>query len=284
MTALDRRFTVARPDLAAASLKGQVEAARFVEGRKVRVAEPVLPLRGAPRQDAMLDTQIVHGEPVTVYDERDGWAYLQSERDGYVGYAPSAGLGAAGRPATHRVATLRTYLYPSASIKAPPLGLIPMNARLTITDFAGDFAVTEEGAHVFARHLAGIAEAEPDFVAVAERYVGTPYLWGGRTSLGLDCSGLVQTALEAAGIVAPRDSDLQERGLGEILALAPDLANLRRGDLVFWKGHVGIMTSPTELLHANGYHMAVAREPVAEAARRIAEKSFGAITRVKRLG
>lgn len=283
MNAMDRRLTPARSDLAAASLKGLVEAERFVEGRAARVAEPVVPLRAVPRADAMLDTELTYGEPVSIYDERDGWAYLQSTRDGYVGYAPAGAFASAAAPATHRVAALRTFLYPGASIKLPVLGLIPMNARVTVTGLSGDFAVTDSGAHVFARHLAGRDTHEPDFVAVAERYLGTPYLWGGRTSLGLDCSGLLQTALEAAGIAAPRDSDMQEKQLGEAFALAPDLSNLRRGDLVFWKGHVGIMTSPADLIHANGYHMAVACEPVAEAIRRIADKSFGAVTSVRRL-
>ncbi|QCI65567.1 C40 family peptidase [Phreatobacter stygius] len=282
MTFMDRRLTPARPDLAAISLKGLVEAERFVEGRPARVVQPVVPLRGAPRDDAMLDTELTYGEPVAIYDERDGWAYLQSARDNYVGYAPIGAFGAAG-PATHRVTALRTFLYPGPSIKSPPLGLIPMNALVTVTHLTGVFAVTDSGAHVFARHLAGLGEHEADYVAVAERYLGTPYLWGGRTSLGLDCSGLVQTALEAAGFQAPRDSDLQEQQVGTAFTLAPDLSNLRRGDLLFWKGHVGIMTSPAELLHANGYHMAVAAEPVAEAVRRIADKSFGAVTSARRL-
>ena len=283
MTAFDRRLTPARPDLAAASLKGQVDAARFVEGRAARVTEPVVPLRGAPHADAMLDTELTYGEPVTIYDEAAGWAYLQSGRDGYVGYAPATAFGAPAA-ATHRVAVLRTYLYPGPGIKLPPLGLVPMNARLTVTGFAGDFAIADGGAHVIARHIRPIGEHADDFVAVAESYRGTPYLWGGRTSLGLDCSGLVQTALEAAGTAAPRDTDMQERALGTALPLQPDLSGLRRGDLMFWKGHVGIMTSSERLLHANGHHMMVAEEDVAEAVHRIAAKSFGAVTSVRRLG
>ncbi|MCZ0735912.1 C40 family peptidase [Phreatobacter sp. AB_2022a] len=283
MTAFDRRLTPARPDLAAASLKGRVEAARFVEGRPARVVAPIVPLRGAPRADAMLDTELTYGEPVTIYDETGGWAYLQSARDGYVGYAPAEAFGTPAA-ATHRVAVLRTYLYPGPGIKLPPIGLIPMNAGLTVTGLAGDFAVTDTGAHVVARHIRAIGEHAEDFVAVAEAYRGTPYLWGGRTSLGLDCSGLVQTALEAAGIAAPRDTDMQERALGTAVPLGAELSGLRRGDLMFWKGHVGIMTSPLRLLHANGHHMMVAEEDVAEAVARIAAKSFGAVTSVRRLG
>jgi cell wall-associated NlpC family hydrolase len=282
-TDLDRRLTPARPDLAAARLKGLVEAERFVEGRPARVELPVVPLSPSTRVNVSKDTELVYGEPVTVYDDQSGFAYVQSERDGYVGYAVSPAFRPQGKPATHRVSTLRTYLYPGPSIKLPPNWLIPMNARLTIERLTNEFAVTDNGSHVIASHIAPIGEVEPDFVAVAERYVGTPYLWGGRTSLGLDCSGLVQTALEAAGIAAPRDSDMQEKALGAPFELAADLSNLRRGDLLFWKGHVGIMTSATELLHANGHHMAVVKESVAEAVERIRAKSFGAVTSARRL-
>ena len=279
----DRRLTPARSDLASLALKGRVEAERFVEGKPARVTAAVTALRGKLDLAAGIDTELTYGEPVTVFDEADGFVWLQSARDGYVGYAEAGTIGPAGQPATHRVAALRTYLYPGPSIKLPHLALVPMNARLTLVGKDGQFAVTDTGAYVIAHHLEPLGQAEADFVAVAERYVGTPYLWGGRTSLGLDCSGLVQTALEAAGIAAPRDSDMQEKALGDAFDLKPDLSNLQRGDLMFWKGHVGIMTSPTELLHANGHHMAVAKEPVAEAVERIREKSFGQVTSARRL-
>ncbi|MCA0320630.1 MAG: NlpC/P60 family protein [Proteobacteria bacterium] len=283
MTAFDRRITPARPDLAAAHLKGQVEAERFVEGRPARVELPIVPMAPTRQVNAARDTELLLGEEVQVYDVQGGYAYIQSERDGYVGYVVEPALRPRRAPATHRVAVPRTHLYPGPSIKLPPNFVIPMNARLTIERFTNEFAVTDTSAHVIASHLVPINEPEPDFVAVAERFVGTPYLWAGRTSLGIDCSGLVQTALDAAGIASPRDSDMQEKALGEALDLAADLSNLRRGDLVFWKGHVGIMTSPTELLHANGHHMMVVRESVAEAVARIREKSFGAVTSVKRM-
>jgi cell wall-associated NlpC family hydrolase len=283
MTAYDRRITPARPDLAAAHLKGLVEAERFVEGRPARVELPVVPMTPSRQVNAARDTEILYGEEVQVYDVQGGYAYIQSERDGYVGYVFEPAVRPRRAPATHRVAVLRTHLYPGPSIKLPPNFLLPMNARLTIERWSNEFAVTDTSAHIIASHLAPLDEPEPDFVAVAERYLGTPYLWSGRTSLGLDCSGLVQTALEAAGIAAPRDSDMQEKALGEPVELAPDLSNLKRGDLVFWKGHVGIMTGPTELLHANGHHMMVVKEPVAEAVARIHEKSFGAVTSVRRL-
>ncbi|MBL8569360.1 MAG: C40 family peptidase [Phreatobacter sp.] len=283
MTAFDRRITPARPDLAAAHLKGQVEAERFVEGRPARVELPILPMAPTRQVNAARDTELLLGEEVQVYDVQGGYAYIQSERDGYVGYVVEPALRPRRAPATHRVWTRHTHVYPGPSIKLPPNFIAPMNARLTIERTSNEFSVTDTGAHVITAHLVPVDNRAADFVAVAELFVGTPYLWAGRTSLGIDCSGLVQTALEAAGVAAPRDSDMQEKALGQPVDLAPDLSGLKRGDLVFWKGHVGIMTSPTELLHANGHHMMVVREPVAEAVARIREKSFGAVTSVKRM-
>ena len=223
------------------------------------------------------------GEGVTVFDRSDGWAWAQLETDGYVGYLPSAGLAAPEPAPTHRVAALRTFVYPGPNLKLPPSGFLSFGAAVTILSTEGEYVGITPDSFVFAGHLAPLQAWEPDFVAVAERFVGTPYLWGGKTSLGLDCSGLVQVALAAAGIPAPRDSDLQERSLGEAVAATPDLSGLRRGDLVFWKGHVGIMLDAERLLHANGHHMLTAIEPLRMAEERIRTKSFGPITAIKRL-
>jgi cell wall-associated NlpC family hydrolase len=274
---LDPRLTPARADLAAAELAGKVEAARFVEGRPARIAVASVPLRRRPEAAAPWDTEALFGESATVYDQRDGWAWVQLERDGYVGYLEGAALG---RPATatHRVTALRAHAYPGASIKAPHVLALSLGARVEIVAESGDFLIDGAGRHFWARHLAPLDSVEPDFVAVAERFEHCPYLWGGRTSQGIDCSGLVQAALTAAGVAAPRDSDMLER-LGE--ALAPD-APLRRGDLVFWKGHVGVMRDSATLLHANGYHMAVVSEPPAEARTRISASGGGGITSIRR--
>ena len=278
----DRRLTPARADLAAERLRGLIDAPRYAEGRPMRIIAASAPLRRSPKGDAPLETEALHGESVTVYDEQGEWAWAQTERDLYVGYLPRAALGAPFAP-THRVAALRTHAYPGPAIKLPPRIALSLGARLAIVREEGDFAVSEDGLHLWSRHLAELGAREPDAVAVAERFLETPYLWGGRTSEGIDCSGLVQTALTAAGLAAPRDSDMQEATLGEPVAIDAPGAPLKRGDLVFWKGHVGIMRDPATLLHANGWHMKVVCEPLIQASKRIAASGGGEVTSVRRL-
>ena len=265
----DPRTTPARPDLAALHLKGKVEAARFVEGTELEVRDGQAPVRREPAPDAPLDTEALYGERVTVYEENgEGWYWGQLHSDGYVGYMPANALRTPGPPPTHRVAALRTFVFPGRSIKAPPVDALSLGSRVAVTRVEGDLSILASGFCVPRRHLAPIDGMEPDFVAVAERFVGVPYLWGGKTSLGLDCSGLVQVALTASGITCPRDSDMQERSLGAARPV-DDLAGLRRGDLVFWKGHVAIVCDEKTLVHANAFHMAVAIEPLAGAVARI---------------
>ena len=280
--ALDPRITPVRPDLAAAYLRSQVEASRYVEGRAAQVVTASASLRRGPDPNAPLETEALFGETVTVYDESEGWAWAQLERDHYVGYLPADSLGAPTK-STHRVAALRTHAYPGPAIKLPPRIALSLGARLTIVAREGDFAVSEDGLYLWSRHLAELGAREPDPVAVAELFLETPYLWGGRTSEGIDCSALVQTALTAAGVASPRDSDMQEAVLGEPVAIDDPKAPLARGDLVFWKGHVGIMRNSSTLLHANGWHMKTVSEPLAEARDRIAANGGGQVTSVRRL-
>jgi cell wall-associated NlpC family hydrolase len=270
MRALDPRVTPARADLAAKYLEGQVTAARYVEGRVLEVIEPQAPLRLEPRSDAPLATEALKGERVTIYDSNaEGWAWGQLKADSYVGWLPANALAPVGAPPTHKVTALRTFAFPGPSIKLPPVEALPLGAALAIARIADRLAVTQSGTYVPAAHLAPIGDNESDFVAVAQRFLGVPYLWGGKTALGLDCSGLVQVALAACGLSCPRDSDMQEQALGMPVGNVADRADLKRGDLVFWKGHIGIVIDGLNLLHANAYHMAVAIEPIAAAIARI---------------
>jgi cell wall-associated NlpC family hydrolase len=280
MVALDPRLHPFRPEIAADYLRGQVEAARFVRGKLHEVIEPFADLRRAPSHEARLDTQALMGERVTVYETtEEGWAWGQLDGDGYVGWLSANALAAPGPAPTHKVSALRTLAFPAPDIKMPPLAGLPLGARVAIVRQDARFAVTAAGWHIPLAHLAPVDAKASDFVAATEKFLGTPYLWGGKTSLGLDCSGLLQAALQAAGIACPRDSDLQEQALGARLAFS----DLRRGDLIFWKGHVAIARDGDTLIHANAFHMAVAIEPMAEAIARI--KAAGSeVTSVRRLG
>jgi cell wall-associated NlpC family hydrolase len=279
MAAVDPRLTPARADLAAKHLEGKVPAARYVEGRLCEVIDPQAPLRREPRPDASLDTEALKGERVAIYDSNgEGWAWGQLAADGYVGWLPENALALPGTAPTHKVTALRTLVFPGPSIKLPPLEALPLGARVAIARIEDRMAVTQSGAYVPAAHLAPLDRNEADFVAVAERFLGTPYLWGGKTALGLDCSGLVQVALTACGVSCPRDSDMQERALGTAVPADP----LKPGDLIFWNGHVAIVRDGNSLIHANAYHMAVAIEPVAEAVARI-RNAGSEITSIRRI-
>lgn len=288
MSALEPRLHAFRPDLADAKLKGKVEAERFVEAVSRRVIAPSAPLKRIPRPDASLDSEVLRGEIFRVFEETaEGWSWGQLETDGYVGYVPTGVLGSLVPEPSHRVVALRTFVYPGPDLKLPVLACLSIGCRIAL---AGE---TETRGTLY-RHFAGGAGAvidshvapldgptDTDFVAVAERFLETPYLWGGRTSLGLDCSALVQVSLAACGLPAPRDTDLQEKMLGETVA-GGITGSLARGDLVFWRGHVGILVDRQRLVHASGFHMKVVVEPLAGAVGRIA-RSHGAPTSVRRL-
>jgi cell wall-associated NlpC family hydrolase len=278
----DPRLTPARPDLAAKYLEGKVNATRFVTGEEFCVVDAIAPLREAPASNAALLTQALKGERVTIYDRNgEGFAWGQLGSDGYVGWIPDAALGKPASVPTHKITALRTFAFPAASIKQPPVDTLPLGALITVAREDGAFAVTREGWFLPRRHVGSLDAMEQDFVAVAERFVGTPYLWGGKSSLGIDCSGLVQIALNAAGTGCPRDSDMQQNGLGRALTDV-ETKKLQRGDLIFWKGHVAIVRDADTMVHANAHHMATAVENTHDAIARI--KVAGSdVTVIKRL-
>ena len=275
MTApLDPRLHAHRPDLADRRLEGRVDAERFVDGAPAHVVMPVADLRRRPSADAPLETQALYGERLRVFEETgEGWCWVQLDKDGYVGWVPTVTLMNGEPPApTHRISVRRTLVFPGPDIKRPPMHDLPLGARLHVKGEASDhnatYGLIAPFGAVVVQHMKPATSFETDFVAVAQGFLGVAYLWGGKSALGIDCSGLVQVALDACGIEAPRDTDLQ-MAMGEALG---EGESPRRGDLVFWRGHVGIMMDETQLLHANAHHMMTAIEPLSEAVARLDAK------------
>ena len=277
MSAFDSRLRAARPDLAAETLRGQVTADRFVHGVRHTVTEPLLDLTATADPGGVRETQLLFGERFTAYETReDGLIWGQASRDGYVGYVAATGLGPA-RPEGHLITALSSHVYPRPDMKSRPTGELTLGAEVEVAGTSGDFARLRNGGFVPRGHVVPIAG---DMAAHALRFAGAPYLWGGRSVRGLDCSALIQLAGLMAGIDIPRDSDMQEALIGEAL---PVREKLRRGDLIFWGGHVGILRDGSTLIHANAHHMSVAVEPLSEAAMRIAGAGGGRISARRRI-
>jgi cell wall-associated NlpC family hydrolase len=282
VSAFDPRVTPLRADLAAVELKGKVEAARFAEGCAAQAIRGTVALRKSPSFDGRLETEILFGERFAIYEEKNGWVWGQCALDSYVGYARSSEFASPGAPVTHRVTAFKTALLHAPKLKYAAVDFLPLNAKVAVASEEERYARIGDGLYVFSGHLAPLARKEADWVAVAERFAGFPYLWGGKTADGLDCSGFIQLALEAGGIASPRDTDMMETALGKPVPVTADFKNLKRGDLVFWNSHMGVMLDATRLLHANAFHMQVSIEPLAEVAARIARKE-GAVRVIKRI-
>lgn len=281
INALDKRITPWRPELAAAHLEGKVEAAQFVEGDVFSVCLGQSALMDAPRPDAQQVTTLRYGEHFCVYDRLEGYAWGQCLSDNYVGWVAEVALIQIVPTPTHQVCALASHIYNGPKVQAQIVDSLPMGARLAITGQRDSYAILANGQGLVpTQHVRPLEEPAADWVAVAEMFLGSPYQWGGKTSTGIDCSGLVQVALEAANINAPRDTDMQREALGHDVPLE---GPYRRGDIVFWQGHVGIMLDETRLLHANAHHMMVAVELLAAARARIAAGEYGPVSAVKRL-
>jgi cell wall-associated NlpC family hydrolase len=279
---LDPRLHPLRDDLAGAELTGRVERPRFAEARPAQVAVGMVDLRRAPAADAMLVNQLFHGDQVRVYETENGWAWLQNAADGYMGYAPADTLRDAVESPTHWVRVPRSHVYPAPDEKAPPLDALPMTAQVRLLSERNRYSevVWRDGSGwVPSGHLLATGESVEDFVATALAFLGMPYLWGGRTSLGLDCSGLVQVALNAAGLACPRDSDQQEARLGEPRPLDQPTV---RGDLLYMPGHVAIALDHWRVVNANAHDMATSIEPLDDLVRRVEAESGKGVTAIRR--
>lgn len=272
----DRRLTPANGRVAARHLKGQVEAEIFSDGEAASIGQDIVDLLAKPAGNR--DRQLLLGAAVTVYERREGWAFVQAKKDGYVGYVTEAAL-AAPQSGTHRVATPATHAYATESFKSQDLLHLPFGAELTVIDERHKFLETPQG-FIPKKHLRPLALPFSDPATVAQLFFGVPYLWGGNSTRGIDCSGLVQAAYQACGQVCAGDSDMQENGLGR--ALGADAA-LKRGDLIFWKGHVAMMVDAETMIHANAHHMAVVYEGLAQATLRIKAQGDGDITARRRV-
>ncbi len=278
---LDPRLHAYRDDLADIALRGRVEALRFVKPELRQVSVSVTGVHGEPRIDSVRMTEALLGEPVNVFQVKDGWAFVQLVLDSYVGYVPARCLTMQVQTPTHRIAVPSTLLYVKQDFKSNPVQPVYMNSMVSVAKIEDNYARLKDHHFVWARHLKPVESHWDDPATVAEAFVNTPYLWGGKTFAGIDCSGLVQLAWQACGFDCPRDSDMIQRGFGVPLKQDRTL-KLARNDMVFWKGHVGMMLDGSNLVHANGYHMQVVMEPLSQAIKRIASL-FGQVTGVSRV-
>lgn len=276
---LDKRLNAWREDIADEKLRGKIESKKFVKAKPGRVVAPIFDIKSEPDIYGQTQHQLLRGESVSVFDVKDGWAWVQSERDGYVGYVPEQVISMSdiSMVLTHTVCVPMTFCYPQAELRAPPLYSLSMGSSVIVTGSetvrGTDYALLQDGSAIIAKHLRPVNDYEQDFVTVCEHLIHTPYLWGGSSGFGIDCSGLIQLSMRMCGREELRDSDMQAATIGEEIDPGDNLQNLHRGDLIFWRGHAGVHKGSThkipQIIHASGHTMTVASEPIHEALERI---------------
>ena len=284
----DRRLHAYRDDLADMALKGRVNSQRFVAAKPYHVAAAIAPVHPSPSHEADLDTQALGGEAIDVFEIGDAWAWGQLRGDGYVGYLPAAAL-ALGAPvdATHKVSSPHAFAYTEPTARSRPVKSMLFGTTFQVRADLPEFLELSSGGFIGASHAEPVDAIATDYVATMQAFLGTPYLWGGKSALGVDCSGLVQLALLKAGIRCPRDTDMQARDLPggvDISATSTEATAgaLQRGDIVYWPRHVGVMVDDAMLIHANGGRMATTIDPFVEVAAR-ADADGRPISAIKRL-
>ena len=264
----DLRLVPARPDLAARRLSATHQALRYADGEMMAVAVDRTPLRTGPSPAASLASEMLFGEAIEVFEIREGWAWGQALADGYVGYVAAVALVPPGPAPTHKIIAPRAFVFPGPDLKLPIEGALALGTQVCVSDARDGYVFVPYLGWISTHHLGPLDQSVPDYAGLALRFLETPYLWRGRTAFGCDCSGLVQTVLAAAGIKCPRDADQQQA------TFSAGAEPVARGDLIFWKGHVGIMTDAENIVHANAFHMAVQVEPLVQTRARYEAKDL----------